>query len=126
MNWDFFTANELTCNCGCGEELMKGPFMQKVIGIRRFAPFKFLVFSAYRCPTYNDTVSSTGIAGPHTTGRAIDITVGNSWQRNWLVAQAIKAGFNRIGVGRNFIHLDDLTISDGFPEDVMWHYYGKG
>ena len=31
------------------------------------------ITSAYRCPSHNDSVSSTGMAGPHTTGLAVDI-----------------------------------------------------
>ena len=33
------------------------------------------ITSAYRCSEHNNNVSSTGPNGPHTTGKALDITV---------------------------------------------------
>jgi len=125
MPWDFFTDDELRCKCGCGEMKMQDSFMQKLVALRATSQFKFIVRSAYRCPEYNAQESSTGFDGPHTTGRAIDIKVSGSRQRAWFLTAAIFAGFNRIGIGKTFIHLDDLTEEDGFDENVVWHYYGN-
>ena len=43
------------------------------------------ITSAYRCPSHNNSVSSTGEAGPHTTGKALDIAVKNSQHRKQLI-----------------------------------------
>ena len=33
------------------------------------------ITSGYRCPLHNSNVSSTGLRGPHVTGKAADIAV---------------------------------------------------
>lgn len=103
---------------------MNDAFMQKVVAIRRKLGFSFVPTSAFRCPAHNSRVSSTGPNGPHTTGRSIDIRV-NSRQRALILKEAAAAGMTRFGIGRDFIHIDDLTAADGFDEDVIWHYYPK-
>lgn len=78
--------------------------------------------SAYRCPAYNILISSTGENGPHTTGEAVDIACPNGARRMQIVAAALRHGFDRIGVGKNFVHLDSLKAIQGFPQNVMWTY----
>ena len=36
------------------------------------------------------------------------------------MSAAIKVGINRIGIGKNFIHLDTDKKKS---QDVIWHYY---
>ena len=72
------------------------------------------VSSAYRCPEYNDRVSSTGESGPHTTGRAIDILVSGQDALR-LVTIAIEHGMTGMGLSQKgdytsrYCHMDDLT-----------------
>ena len=117
----YFTEQELTCKCGCGASDMDAEFMAKLNEIRRIVAQPFAVTSAYRCPDHNEQVSSTGRDGPHTTGRAIDIRA-NSRLRYEIMEQARKLGMTRFGIARTFIHLDDLTETDGFDENVIWTY----
>ena len=100
---------------------MDAGFMKKVEHIRCVLNFPFIVASAYRCPDYNEQVSSTGRSGPHTTGRAIDIKC-NSRQRYMIQEQAMKLGMTRFGIGKTFIHIDDLTAARGFDNKVTWSY----
>jgi len=88
--------------------------MQKVELLRTIAGFPFRVSSAYRCPSHNMDVSSTGHNGPHTTGHAVDIKVYGP-RAYMLVQYALKIGFAGVGVKQKgsrtsrFIHIDDLA-----------------
>ena len=119
-----FTAAELTCKCGCGM-LPERSVMDKIESLRNQLGVPFPVTSAARCPAYNAKVSSTGATGPHTTGRAIDIAVGQD-KALALVRAALFAGFTGVGVqgkgaGR-FIHLDDLPNTATSPRPRLWSY----
>lgn len=126
MAYSFFSDTELACKCGSCDGKMNDAFMRKVVRLRTELDFPFAVSSAYRCPDYNDMVSSTGFDGPHTTGRAIDIRVSGKRAMRLLEA-AIKAGFTGIGVsqkgahGSRFIHLDDLDPKT-HPRPALWSY----
>lgn len=115
-----FPKHELVCRCGCGM-LPEQSFMDKIETLRIAAGFKFPVSSAARCPAHNNKVSGTGLTGPHTTGRAIDIAVSRA-QAYRLLVLALAAGFSGIGVSQKgssrFIHLDDLIV--GRPS--VWSY----
>lgn len=119
--YKYFSDEELKCKCGCNESKMDDEFMQKLIRIREDCGFPFSLSSAYRCPEHNNAVSSTGLTGPHTTGHAVDIKA-NSRQRYKVMEAARKVGFTRFGIAKSFIHIDDLTVSDGFDEEVIWTY----
>lgn len=118
--WQYFSTEELQCQCGCGQMKMDPGFMDKLVSLRR-ALGPLSLTSAYRCPSHNAKVSSTGLSGPHTTGRAVDIRA-NSRMKYKILAEARKMGFTRFGVAKGFIHIDDLTEADGFDEDVIWTY----
>ena len=124
MSYEFFSDAELTCKCGCAQQKMHDDFMVKVIELRRKCGFPFPVSSAYRCPTHNRKVSSSGLTGAHTTGRAIDIAVQGA-QARMLMKVALDMGFTGIGVqqkgGGRFIHLDDLDAKWG-PRPNVWSY----
>ena len=128
MNYKYFKPEELKCNCddcySVGEE-MSDTFMRKIEFIRGQLGFPFYVMSAYRCSQYNNKVSTTGLNGPHTTGRAMDIGVRGE-KAYELVKEAYLAGFTGIGIQQTgesrFIHLDDLTPADGFPRPFIWSY----
>ena len=56
----------------------------------------------------------------HHLGKAVDIACGDSSSR-WIIVDALIAtGFKRIGIYDRHIHVDDNTIEDGFPQNVMW------
>lgn len=115
-----FRKEELACKCGCGM-LPELDFMQKVEALRVSVGFPMAVTSAARCPDHNAKVSGTGRAGPHTTGRAIDLAVSRK-EAYMVLATALRMGFTGIGVAQKgasrFIHLDDLT--EGRP--TVWSY----
>lgn len=122
MDWPYFSRDELKCKCGCGRMEMQDSFMQKIVDMRREEGFPLVVTSAYRCPEHNDRVSSTGLSGPHTTGRAIDIAISRN-EAYRLLDAAYRYRMAGIGISQKgdnrFIHLDDLTT---LPRPTIWSY----
>jgi zinc D-Ala-D-Ala carboxypeptidase len=116
----YFKPSEFNCK-HCGENKMNQGFLDLLDELRGRYGKPMVVSSGYRCPTHNQTVSSTGPNGPHTTGKAVDIAVnrGNAYELAKLAFEMgfSGIGFNQKGEGR-FIHLD--TISEGRP--TIWSY----
>lgn len=83
-----------------------------------------IVTSAYRCPEYNDEISSTGLNGPHTTGKAMDIKIYGSDALD-LLHWSLYHGITGVGIKQSgnyekrFIHLD--TIQNDYRPGI-WTY----
>lgn len=124
MTWTFFTLEEFACH-HCGVNLIDHQFVTDLDELRRAVGFPLSVTSGYRCPAYNAQVSSTGEAGPHTTGRAADVLVSHAKALK-VVQVAISMGFTGIGVKQKgsgrFIHLDNLPNAPGQPRPTIWSY----
>ena len=126
--WEYFSKEELECpdGCGHGEDMMDDTFMTTMVVIRRACGFPFPVTSAYRCPAYNARISTTGEAGPHTTGRAMDIALSRH-QADIADRIAVKMvaitgrGWKQHGNSR-FLHFDDLPEAEGRPRPAIWTY----
>ena len=116
MNWSsirYFKEEEFRCKCGCGGAAMDETFVRMIDTLRHEYGRPLKVNSGYRCPNHNAKVSGTGMTGPHTTGKAVDLGVfGPDADR--LLELAYKVGFNGKGInqkgvlGGRFIHLDML------------------
>jgi uncharacterized protein YcbK (DUF882 family) len=98
---------------------MDGEFLDKLDVARHDAEVPFKITSGYRCPTMNLTVGGKPNSA-HVRGQAADIWVVSSRNRFKILRGLISAGFHRIGIGYDFIHVDD---DDSKVEDVIWHYY---
>lgn len=103
---------------------MTVPFLQKLDSIREEYGQPIIVSSGYRCATYNNKISSTGVGGPHTRGRAVDIPC-HGEEAIRLIRIALRNGMTGIGVKQNgthskrFIHLDDLEEG---VRPTIWSY----
>ena len=96
-------------------------FVRKLDEAREMAGIPFKVNSGYRTPFHNSMVGG-GKSSSHMNIPccAVDIKADDSKTRFLIMSAAIKVGINRIGIGKNFLHLDtDKTKS----QDVIWHYY---
>ncbi len=117
INWnDYrnFSESEFRCRCGlCRRADMDPTFMRLVQEIRDEFGNPMRVTSGYRCPLYNDIVSTTGKTGPHTTGCAVDIGISGP-DAHRLTAILFRRnlyglGFKQKGPHRSrFIHFDNL------------------
>jgi zinc D-Ala-D-Ala carboxypeptidase len=126
QSWPHFRAAELVCR-HCQTHHMQAEFMERLEGLRAAFGRPLVLSSAYRCGVYNTRVSSTGLQGPHTTGRACDIRISGPAAYE-LLALAVDLGFTGIGVqqkgphGGRFLHLDDLAVSGQAPRPAVWSY----
>jgi zinc D-Ala-D-Ala carboxypeptidase len=130
MNWNslqHFKEAEFTCHCGCGKADMEPTFMIWLDGLRRDLRRPMVVTSGYRCPEYNAKVSSTGLDGPHTKGKAADIGMSGA-AAFFLVSLAMQRGVQGVGVKqhgpheRRFIHLDTLHHDEAGTRPWVWSY----
>lgn len=122
--WPNFTPEEMACR-HCGELKISIGFMNLAQALRWIVDFPLPVSSAYRCPVHNAAVSSTGAAGPHTTGKAGDLGIDR--ERAFIVlSKAPLIGFTGVGIqqkgGGRYIHLDTLTKGPDVPRPTAWSY----
>ncbi len=127
LDWSLFenfSEHEFTCKCGCGKAEMDSAFMQRLQDLRteNGAPIK--INSGYRCPTHNESVSSTGANGPHTTGHAADIAIAGA-DAFELLRLGLTLGFVGVGLdqkgewSQRYVHLDDLQANN---RPRVWTY----
>ena len=126
MNWqDYpnFTKEEFDCQ-HTGENAMQPDFMQRLQALRTEYGKPMIITSGYRS-TEHPIEAAKQTIGPHTTGRACDVSVSGE-NALLLLSLAVKHGFTGIGVkqkgSRRFLHLDDLTIADGYARPTIWSY----
>mgnify|MGYP000203398705 FL=1 len=93
-------------------------FLNKLAQARKIAAVGFKITSGYRSPEHNEKVGGVPNSS-HTLGHACDIYAPTSRQKYIIINALLQAGFNRIGVAKNFIHVDDDPSKD---EDVIWTY----
>lgn len=122
--WPHFTPDELRCKCGCGRCDMAPAFLDRLEALRTAFGRPLTISSGYRCAAHNSNplVSKTGAAGPHTTGRAVDILIGRAAAFDLVLRHLAPLGFTGVGVKQNgdvrYVHVDDLA--EGRP--AFWSY----
>jgi uncharacterized protein YcbK (DUF882 family) len=94
-------------------------FIRKLDRVREKAGIPINIISAYRTPSHNYTVGGTKTSS-HLKGLAIDFKVDNSEQRYKFLKAILSVGFNRIGIGHSFIHIDNDKDK---IQGVIWDYY---
>jgi len=93
-------------------------FLNKLSKARELAAIGFKITSGYRSPAHNAKVGGVP-SSSHTNGHAVDIYAPTSTQKYLIINSLLQVGFNRIGVAKNFIHVDDDPSKS---EDVIWTY----
>ena len=122
----FFKPEEFGCKCGCG---LNNPDPKLLSGLniaREDYGNPITIESACRCVKHNKTVGGVTDSAhtPQSDGfcKATDLRVTNGQMRFNLLRSVLKAGFTRIGIGKNFIHVD---VDMDKPQFVTW-LYGPG
>jgi uncharacterized protein YcbK (DUF882 family) len=121
MATEHFTDAELACKCGC-EGLPSEEIQKDLELLRDYSGHPMVISSGYRCPDYNDQVSSTGRNGPHTKG-AFDVLVSGS-RAHFFVDCAMLCNWQGIGISQKgphserFIHIDKRPLE----RRTIWSY----
>jgi zinc D-Ala-D-Ala carboxypeptidase len=100
----YFDAEEFTCKCGCGDQTMDSQFLAQLENAREYAGIPFIITSGKRCAKHNKTCGSS--SDNHPSGKASDIKCLYGTDRLKIIMGLIRAGFRRIGIRKDFIHVD--------------------
>ena len=101
----YFKRSEFKCKC-CEVELMDDAFLLKLDKAREISGVPYNINSGYRCVKHNLEIGST--SNNHTSGKAVDIKATTGQERLHILSGLIKSGFKRIGIAKNFIHVDSM------------------
>jgi hypothetical protein len=113
---------EFECPCGCGLLNVNPMFLAKLESLRMMVNLPLVVNSGCRCSDQNRQVGGK-FNSAHLRGRAVDIATPHSNLRYRIIRSFEDAGFHRMGIGQNFIHLDDDPDLD---QNVVWVYENGG
>ena len=114
---NYFSHKEEWCPC-CHQGGLLPDFRDKLNQAREKAGIPFILNSAFRCESHNAEVGGS-CTSSHLVGCAVDIKCDNSHNRYLILNALIQVGFNRIGIAKTFIHVDDDMTK---PSGVIWMY----
>ena len=117
--WINFNPSEFECSC-CQLLDISSDLVDLLQEARNIlGPLQ--ITSAYRCPTHNAAISSTGEHGPHTTGKAVDLHVSNSQHRKLLIDYFTNK-VTGLGIAKTFIHIDIISPEELSHRPNCWIY----
>ncbi|MFR9495591.1 MAG: D-Ala-D-Ala carboxypeptidase family metallohydrolase [Rikenellaceae bacterium] len=108
--------NRLTPSCSLQD--MEQSTMDMLDKAREIAGIPFVLNCAKRTREWDLAKGRSGNSA-HTEGKAVDIACRNSSTRHVIVDALLKAGFNRIGIAKTFVHADNSTK---LPQRVIFLY----
>ncbi len=104
-------------------QMMDKVFLSMLDAAREIYGQPMIITSGFRTEEYNEHLKAKGYKASanssHLKGLAADIECDNSTDRYNLVDSLLKAGFNRIGIAKTFIHVDHDMSKEPF---VIWTY----
>ena len=113
----YFSLSEFACP-DCGRADMDSDFLEMLDRARDISGIPFIITSGFRCPRHNEKVGGRPNSA-HLRGLAADIKVADNRQRFIIVDALIKVEFKRLGIAKDFIHVDhDMTK----PYPRVWLY----
>ncbi len=121
-----FIPRDFTCNCEglCDHPpVISAALVSKLDRIRDLIGKPFTIVSGTRCERFNRKVggkSRSSHVPRDGTSHAADIRCSDAALRFAFLAAALPM-FNRIGIGKDFIHVDD---DPELPPNVVWLYGG--
>ena len=103
---------------------MDSDFLTMLDSARSIANVSFKITSGFRTPSHNAYVGGVqpGLkskGSSHLFGYAADIAATDSRTKYIIVDSLLQAGFNRIGIAKTFIHVDNDPDKD---PNVIWTY----
>jgi hypothetical protein len=125
VNSKYFSEDEITCNCGCGNAYISEDLLNKLDGLRNYCGFPIYTNSIARCMKYNLEVgssnSSSHVSEEDRECEAADLRMPDDAVDRYILLKGVLFFFNRIGISvkDDFIHVD---VSEHKPPDVIWLY----
>ena len=118
INQRYFTDEEIKCKCGCGLIMYVPYFFYKVNTLRDIVGQPLRVNSWCRCAIHNLSVGGS-LTSSHLKGLAVDLSIPTEYIKYRVLLAAGEVHFRGVGVGKNFIHLDD---DQDKPDNRFWIY----
>ena len=112
----YFKQSEFECKCGCGLYNLSEELLAKLDIIREKVGKPLIINSACRCEEHNRKIGGKTDSA-HLKGYAVDISAKNGRDKFLIIENAIRLGISRIGVYKDFIHLD---IDPSKDDSVVW------
>lgn len=117
--YKYFRLNEFDSPDEPGSgELMEPNVLEALDNARELAGFPFVVTSGVRSIAHNKAVGGTK-SSSHLLGYAVDLAVPSSRRRFIMLEALLDAGFTRIGIGEDFMHVD---MDPQKTQNVIWTY----
>lgn len=118
---NYFSEDELRCQCGCGVYYFQESVLAILNSIRSDCGFALPISSGYRCVNHPLERHKERV-GAHSLGVAVDVGVSHN-RAHRLLESALEHGCPRIGVNQRgegrFIHLDWALE---LPNPTIWSY----
>lgn len=117
---EYFTEDELACNCGCGKNTLNEDLLKLAERARQIADIPFSITSWNRCTDRNINEGGSATSS-HLTGYAVDIRFNHSQECFVIVQALISAGFVRVGISKagKFVHAD---VDKNKGQEVLFLY----
>ena len=122
VNWqqfEHFSEDEFKCPC-CGMCNVSIHFLCTLVEAREIAGMPFVITSGCRCKKHNEEIGgaekSAHLCSKHIPCTACDIYTNTDRKRFIIVRALQEAGFTHIGIGKDFVHVDNDR------RKAMWLY----
>lgn len=112
----FFSPDEFT-RVGCSYTDCSDRALRMLDRLRVYYGRPVIITSAFRTPEQNEAAGGRANSA-HLRGLAFDIRCSVT-DRFSMLKCAIQAGFKRIGIGSNFLHVD---CDESLPHPRVWTY----
>jgi zinc D-Ala-D-Ala carboxypeptidase len=110
MRWFNYSEFDSPDAPGSGN-LMEQDFLEMLDEARTVAGIPFIITSGFRTQNHHDELTRRGYKtaknSAHLKGCAADILATTSRDRFLIVTALLEVGFDRIGIGDTFIHVDN-------------------
>lgn len=105
-----FSKREFACKCGCGLDSVQPTFVNRLQTAKDYLKTKgqdypLVIKSGLRCEAHNKAVGGEANSS-HMTGWAADIACAGNVDRYFLHLALMMGGFTRIGVDKQYLHVD--------------------
>jgi hypothetical protein len=117
----YFKPAEFYCPCpdACvGKRDVDARLRIKLEHVRELYRKAIIVNSGVRCVKHNAAVGGVD-SSEHILGLGADLRCSSSRDRAFLLGAVLAAGFRRVGIGKNIIH---VGASEELDQDVVWVY----
>ncbi len=103
----------------CVQSQLDEVLVSMLLGVSEKLGRPLYINCGYRSSQYDKEKGRSGQSA-HCSGKAVDIFCADNTFRYKLLVHLLDVGFVRVGIGKNYIHVD-IDLKKPYPR--IWHYY---